>query len=145
MVSHDTRSAWPSPAVTGQDALQPPAVLVVDDNEDHRTMYAMYLRAAGFRVIEATDGTSAIGKARTLRPDAILLDLYMPGLNGWQTSRWLKTSVETLQIPIIAITGHAVESSLRQAMEAGCDHFIAKGGNPERVVQAIREVLSGER
>jgi two-component system, cell cycle response regulator DivK len=119
-----------------------PLVLIVDDNDDHRTMYAMYLQSAGFRVVEAADGTSAIGKARNIRPDVILLDLYMPGLNGWQACRWLKTSVETLRIPVIAITGHAVDSSRRQAVEAGCDRFITKGVDPKHVIAAIRDVLS---
>lgn len=118
-----------------------PLVLVADDNDDHRAMYAGYLQSAGFRVIEATDGTSAIGKARTMRPDVILLDLYMPGLNGWQACRWLKTSVETSRIPVIAFTGHAVDSSRQEAMEAGCDRFLVKGANPEHVVQVIRRLL----
>jgi two-component system cell cycle response regulator DivK len=116
-------------------------VLVVDDDDDHRTMYAMFLHSAGFRVIEAEDGTSAIGKARDMRPDVILLDVYMPGLNGWQACRWLKTNVETSRIPVVVFTGHAVESSRQEAMEAGCDRFITKGRDPQHVVQAIRDVL----
>ena len=118
-----------------------PLVLIVDDNEDHRTMYAMYLRSASFRVIEATDGTGAIDKARNMRPDVILLDLYMPGLNGWKACRLLKTSVETSRIPVIAFTAHAVDSSRQEALEAGCDRFLVKGANPEHVVQVIRRLL----
>jgi len=96
-----------------------PLVLIVDDNTDHRTVYAILLEAAGFRVIEASDGISAIGQARTMRPDVILMDLSMPGLNGWQACQWLKTSDETSRIPIIGLTGHAVEGAERKAMEAG--------------------------
>lgn len=124
-------------------AAYPPLILVVDDNDDHRTIYAMCLEAAGFRVVEAADGTSAIGKARTMCPNLILLDLYMPGLDGWQACRWLKTSVETSRIPIIVLTGHAVEQAERKAWEAGCDRFMTKGSDPDRVILAIREVLAG--
>jgi two-component system cell cycle response regulator DivK len=131
-------------AGAGRRSTYQPLVLVVDDNDDHRTMYAMYLKSAGFRVSEAVDGTSAIGKARNIRPDVILLDLYMPGLNGWQACRWLKSSAETIRIPVIAITGHAVESSRRAAIEAGCDRFIAKGVDPQHVIEAIRDVLTPE-
>jgi CheY-like chemotaxis protein len=120
----------------------PPLILIIDDNADHRESCAMYLRSVGLRVVAAADGTSGVGQARALRPDVILLDLYMPGLNGWQACRWLKTSVETATIPVIALTGHSVEQAGLEAMKAGCDRFVAKGSDPDRVVQVIREVLS---
>jgi two-component system cell cycle response regulator DivK len=120
-----------------------PLVLIVDDNDDQRTAYALFLEAVGFRVVEASDGISAIGQARTMRPDVILMDLSMPGLNGWQACQWLKTSDETSRIPIIGLTGHAVEGAERKTMEAGCDRFVIKGSDPQRVIQAIREVVAG--
>jgi two-component system cell cycle response regulator DivK len=120
-----------------------PLVLIVDDNDDHRTVYAIFLEAAGFRVIEASGGISGIGQARTMRPDVILMDLSMPGVNGWQACQWLKTSTETSRIPIIGLTGHAVEDAERKAMDAGCDRFVTKGSDPQRVIQAIREVVAG--
>jgi two-component system, cell cycle response regulator DivK len=120
-----------------------PLVLIVDDNDDQRTAYALFLEAAGFRVAEAAGGISAIGQARTLRPDVILMDLSMPDLNGWQACQWLKTSDETSRIPIVALTGHSVEGAERQAMEAGCDRFVTKGSDPQRVIQAVNEVLAG--
>jgi CheY-like chemotaxis protein len=101
----------------------------------------MYLRSVGLRVVAAADGTSGVGQARALRPDVILLDLYMPGVNGWQACRWLKRSVETANIPVIALTGHPVEQAGLEAMKAGFDRFVAKGSDPDRVVQVIREVL----
>jgi CheY-like chemotaxis protein len=123
-------------------AEQPPLILIIDDNADHSEIYALFLRSVGFRVVAAADGTSGVGQARALRPDVILLDLYMPGLNGWQACRWLKTSVETATIPVIALTGHSVEQAGLEAMKAGFDRFVAKGSDPDRVVQVIREVLS---
>jgi two-component system cell cycle response regulator DivK len=129
-----------------RDVAEPaPLILLIDDNDDHRSMYAMYLRSVGFRVLEAPDGTSGVGNARAHCPDAILLDLYMPGLNGWQACRWLKSSIETSRIPVIALTGHAVEQAGREAMmKAGCDRFVVKGVDPGRVVQVVREVLEGK-
>jgi CheY-like chemotaxis protein len=119
-----------------------PLVLVVDDNDDLRTMYAMYLQSSGFRVIEAPDGTTAIGKARARRPDVILLDLFMPGLNGWQACRWLKSTDDTANIPVIVLTAYGTISAEQEARAAGCDRFLVKGANPEHVVRAISDVLS---
>jgi CheY-like chemotaxis protein len=127
-----------SNAETAEDL---PLVLIVDDNDDHRVMLALYVRSAGFRVIEAIDGTSAVGKARRLRPNVILLDLNLPGLKGWQACQWLKSSLDTASIPVIAITGYDPERAEREATAAGCDRFIVKGTEPERVVQVIRDVL----
>jgi CheY-like chemotaxis protein len=120
-----------------------PLVLIVDDNDDHRDFYTAVLRSAGFGVIGAQDGFSGIHQARAMHPDVILMDLYMPGLDGWQACRSLKTSDETTRIPVIALTGLRFDEAEREAMNAGCDRFVGKGTDPERVVQAIREVLSG--
>ncbi len=78
-----------------------------------------------------------------MHPDVILMDLYMPGLDGWQACRSLKTSDETTRIPVIALTGLVFEEAEREALDAGCDRFVGKGTDPERVVQAVREVLAG--
>ncbi len=78
-----------------------------------------------------------------MRPDVILLDLYMPGLDGWQACRQLKTHVETTLIPVIALTGLVFEDALVEALESGCQRFFAKGADPERIVQTVREVLAG--
>lgn len=117
-------------------------VLVVDDDDDQRAMYAMVLEAAGYCVVESAHGTNAIAKAIGLRPDLILLDLSMPGLDGCQTCRWLKATPETSDIPVIMLTGHAVEQAEREALDAGCDRFLIKGSHPEPVIQAIREILA---
>jgi CheY-like chemotaxis protein len=117
-------------------------VLVVDDDDDQRAMYAMVLEAAGYRVVESAHGTNAIAKAIGLRPDLILLDLSMPGLDGCQTCRWLKATPETSGIPVIMLTGHAFQHAEREALDAGCDRFLIKGSHPEPVIQAIREILA---
>jgi CheY-like chemotaxis protein len=117
-------------------------VLIVDDNEDQRDIYTTFLRLAGFRVIGAPDGTSGIRQARTMRPDVIIMDLYMPGLDGWQACRSLKASRETTGIPVIALTALVFEEAKQEAIGAGCDRFVAKGTDPEGLVRTIREVLT---
>ena len=97
-----------------------PLVLVVDDYQDAREMYAEYLKASGFRVAEARTGIEAVAKARELQPDCILMDLSLPGIDGWEATRQLKADKSTTHIPVIAITGHASELASRDAHAAGC-------------------------
>lgn len=119
-----------------------PLVLIVDDNDEHRSMYNTILQWAGFRVIEASDGPSGISQARIMRPDVILMDLYMPGLDGWEACRSLKANIETTRIPIIALTALVFDEAKQEAIDAGCERFVSKGVHPERILQTIREVLA---
>jgi CheY-like chemotaxis protein len=119
-----------------------PLVLIVDDNDEHRSMYTTFLRLAGFRVIGARDGHTGISRAHALRPDVILMDLYMPGLDGWQACRQLKTDVETARIPVIALTGLGFDEAKVEAIEAGFIRFVGKGSDLDGVIQTIREVLA---
>jgi len=83
-----------------------PLVLVVDDYKDAREMYSEYLKASGFRVVEAGTGVEAVAKAHALQPNCILMDLSLPGIDGWEATRQLKSDGNTAHIPIVAITGH---------------------------------------
>ena len=85
-----------------------PLILVVDDYQDAREMYAEYLQYSGFRVAEAKNGNEAVAQARSLKPDLILMDLSLPGMDGWEATRVLKADEETRHIPIVALTGHAL-------------------------------------
>jgi two-component system, cell cycle response regulator DivK len=120
-----------------------PFVLVVDDMRDNREMYMEYLRFAGFRVAGAADGEAAIEAARTLRPSVILMDLSLPGIDGWEATRVLKADRETRHIHIVAVTGHAEPTCRARAMEVGCDLFIAKPSLPEEIAQHIVRLLDG--
>ena len=84
---------------------QGPLILVVDDYEDAREMYAEYLRFCGFRVAEARNGNEALEQAFTLMPDLILMDLSLPGMDGWEATRQLKADERTRNIPVVALTG----------------------------------------
>jgi two-component system cell cycle response regulator DivK len=119
-----------------------PMVLVVDDYQDAREMYAQYLRAAGFRVEEARTGIEAVAKARELQPDCILMDLSLPGIDGWEATRQLKADGTTKHIPVVAITGHASELASRDARAAGCASFVLKPALPDAVLGELRKVLA---
>jgi CheY-like chemotaxis protein len=119
-----------------------PLVLVVDDYDDAREMYAESLLVSGFRVAEAADGAQAIELARTLAPDVILMDLSLPGVDGWEATRRLKADARTRHIPVIALTGHALSSALDTAREAGCDRFVVKPALPDVIIAEVRMAIS---
>ena len=120
-----------------------PIVLVVDDFADNREMYTQFLEFSGFRVAEAQNGHEALAQAFQLTPDLIVMDLSLPGLDGWEATRRLKADDRTRGIPIIALTGHALAGHSKGAMDAGCDAFIIKPCLPERLMEEIKSMLKG--
>lgn len=119
----------------------PPLVLVVDDYRDAREMYAEYLMACGFRVAEAANGVDALTQAGVMRPDVILMDLSLPGMDGWEATRRLKANRRTRHIPVVAITGHSGTGASEAARTAGCAAFVLKPALPDQVVAEIRKAL----
>jgi len=117
-------------------------VLIVDDFEDNRQMYAEFLTYSGYQVLEATDGAEAVAKAKELAPDLVVMDLSLPVMDGWEATRRLKGDPTTRHIPILALTGHSFDGHSQEARDAGCDGFLAKPCLPERLLQAIRQMLS---
>jgi two-component system cell cycle response regulator DivK len=120
---------------------QGPLILVVDDYEDAREMYAEYLRFCGFRVAEARNGNEALEQAFALMPDLILMDLSLPGMDGWEATRQLKADERTRQIPVVALTGHALAGASEGARRAGCDSFVTKPCLPDDLVVEVRRML----
>jgi CheY-like chemotaxis protein len=118
-----------------------PLVLVVDDYQDAREMYAEYLAYSGFRVAEASNGIEALEKAFELLPDVILMDLSLPGMDGWAATRRLKTDERTRRIPVVALTGHALAGASESARQAGCDAFVTKPCLPDELVVQVRRML----
>jgi CheY-like chemotaxis protein len=118
-----------------------PLILVVDDYQDAREMYAEYLQYSGFRVAEAKNGNEAVAQARSLRPDLILMDLSLPGMDGWEATRVLKADEDTKDIPIVALTGHALAGASEGARKAGCDSFVTKPCLPDDLVVEVRRML----
>ena len=119
-----------------------PQVLVVDDNEDTRAMYAALLAGAGFAVRTAANGEEAIAAAED-RPAAIVMDLAMPGLNGWEATRRLKTGTRTSDIPVIVLTAHDLDHYRDVAVAAGCDAFLSKPCAIDDLVAEIRRQIDG--
>ena len=119
-----------------------PLILVVDDYQDAREMYAEYLQFSGFRVAEARNGNEAVEKAFELRPDLILMDLSLPGKDGWEATRELKSDERTRHIPVVALTGHALAGASEGAKRAGCDSFVTKPCLPDDLVVEVRRMLS---
>ena len=116
-------------------------VLVVDDYDDAREMYAEYLEFRGFKVETAASGAEALQKAEDAQPDLILMDLSLPGIDGWEATRRLKSSADTKNIPVVALSGHALTGSSESAKAAGCDDFLAKPCLPKDVEDRIRQML----
>ncbi len=119
-----------------------PLVLVVEDYQDAREMYAAYLTFSGYRVAEATNGVEAIEKTVQLMPDIILMDLALPRMDGWEATRRLKLDERTKHIPIVALTGHALAGHAEGARQAGCDAFVTKPCLPDALVAEIQRMLS---
>jgi len=119
-----------------------PLILVVDDYQDAREMYAEYLQFSGFRVAEARNGNEAVDQAFALRPDLILMDLSLPGKDGLEATRELKADERTRHIPIVALTGHALAGASDGAKKAGCDSFVTKPCLPDDLVVEVRRMLN---
>jgi two-component system, cell cycle response regulator DivK len=120
-------------------------VLLVDDYPDNRDIYVQFLTYSGMRVEEAENGHQALDKAFELHPDVIVMDLSLPGLDGWEATRRLKDDPRTRDIPVIALTGHALAGHSKGALDAGCDLFITKPCLPERLLDEIRAILETAR
>ena len=120
---------------------QQPLVLVVDDFQDNREMYAEFLAYQGFRVIQAANGVEALDQAFTNRPDIIIMDLSLPVMDGWEATRRLKADQRTASIPVVALTGHALAGISEGAKKAGCDAFVTKPCLPEDLVREIKKIL----
>jgi two-component system, cell cycle response regulator DivK len=118
-----------------------PRVLLVDDYPDAREMYAEYLEFSGFEVVEAENGMEALQRAVEASPDIILMDLSLPVMDGWEATRRLKADKRTAQIPVVALTGHALAGISEGAKKAGCDAFVTKPCLPEDLVKEIRKIL----
>lgn len=119
-----------------------PLVLVVEDYQDAREMYAAYLQFSGYRVAEATNGLEAIEQAKAVMPDIILMDLALPKMDGWEATRRLKMDETTRHIPIVALTGHALAGHAEGARQAGCDSFVTKPCLPDALVAEIKRMLA---
>ena len=120
-----------------------PLVLIVDDDLGTRVMYRDHLSQSGFRTADAHNGYQALEKAQQLHPHAVLTDLAVPGLDGFEFCRALQQSDETKNIPIIAITGHSEYLDQPDRFRhAGISHVLIKPCDPDVIVRELRRLLA---
>jgi CheY-like chemotaxis protein len=118
-----------------------PLVLVVDDVADGREIVGEYLKLGGYDTASASDGLEAVQKAKDLLPDVVLMDVWLPKMDGLEATRRLRQDERTRDIPIIALTAHSLASARDKALEAGCDAVITKPFVPEDVEREIARQL----
>ena len=116
-------------------------ILLVEDNEMNRDMLSRRLMKRGYEVVIAVEGEQGVALARTDSPDIVLMDMSLPVLDGWEATRRLKSDPATRQIPIIALTAHAMAGDREKAREAGCDDFDTKPVELPRLLSKIEGLL----
>ena len=119
-------------------------VLLVEDNEMNRDMLSRRLRKKGFEVDMATDGAQGVEMARSGGYDIVLMDMSLPVMDGWEATRRLRAEPETRDVPIIALTAHAMAGDRDKAMDAGCNDYDTKPVEIERLLLKMTTLLSGE-
>ena len=116
-------------------------ILYVEDNEDNIYMLTRRLKKKGFEIVIANDGKEGVSKAKTEKPDLILMDLSLPELDGWEATRLIKADQQTSQIPVIALSAHAMKEDMDKALEAGCDDYDTKPVDIKRLLEKISKFL----
>jgi two-component system cell cycle response regulator DivK len=117
-------------------------ILVVEDQEDNRRIMRDLLSSVGYEVIEAVTGEEGVAAAETHRPDLILMDIQLPGLDGYEATRQIKANPELEHIPIIVVTSYALSGDDVKAFEAGCNAYVSKPFSPRELLAKIREYVS---
>jgi two-component system, cell cycle response regulator DivK len=127
--------------MTGGNTMNQGRILVVDDNPVNLKLAQMTLRLAGYEVGGATDGTEAMAATADFRPDLILMDIQLPGLDGYEATRRIKSDPALRHIPIIAVTSYALSGDDQKALAAGCDAYVTKPFSPRALLGKVREYL----
>lgn len=117
-------------------------ILLVEDNEMNRDMLSRRLARKGFAVVSAIDGLQGVELASSEAPDLILMDMSLPGIDGWEATRRIKRAEQTRATPVIALTAHAMSGDRERALEAGCDDYDTKPIDLERLLGKIQSLLA---
>lgn len=120
-----------------------PKILLVEDNEMNRDMLSRRLARSGFEIAIAADGRQGVEMASAENPDIILMDISLPGIDGWEATRQVKANPATRGIPVIALTAHAMRDDRANALGAGCDDFDTKPVDLPRLLAKINQLLAG--
>jgi two-component system cell cycle response regulator DivK len=120
-------------------------VLVIEDHEDNRRILRDLLTSAGYEPIEAVTGEEGVALAETHRPDLILMDIQLPGLDGYEATRRIKANPALRHIPVIAVTSYALSGDDVKARAAGCDAYVTKPFSPRALLAKVREYLPARK
>jgi two-component system, cell cycle response regulator DivK len=118
-------------------------LLLVEDNEMNRDMLSRRLARRGYEIVVAIDGSQGLAEATRHLPDLIIMDMSLPVLDGWESTRALKEQPETRSIPVLALTAHAMAGERERALEAGCNDYDTKPVDFTRLLGKIETLLSG--
>jgi len=133
----------PSPFVVDRRVLpRPQRVLVVDDSADVRELWTMWLQFWGFAVEQASNGLDAVKKARTFQPHLVLMDLWMPVVDGLAATETLKADPHMKDVPVLALSADTFSPARERALQAGAECFLPKPINPDTLLEAIRGSLA---
>ena len=116
-------------------------ILAVDDQEDNRRILRDLLTMAGYEVIEAVTGEDAVTLALAQRPDLILMDIQLPGIDGYEATRRVKANPALRAIPVIVVTSYALSGDEQKALAAGADGYVSKPFSPRALLAKVREFL----
>lgn len=116
-------------------------ILIIEDSKFNQRLLEAVLRPHGYRLLLAEDGETGVQMARSERPDLILMDVLLPGIDGYEATRHLRANPETRRLVIVALTASASNEQQEQALEAGCDGYIAKPIDTRAFPQQIRQFL----
>ena len=116
-------------------------ILLVEDNEMNRDMLSRRLQKQGYEVVLAENGEDGVTKAQTESPALIIMDMSLPGIDGWEATRRLKATPQTQNIPVIALTAHAMSDDRAKALAAGCDDFDTKPVDLPRLLSKMHALL----
>jgi two-component system cell cycle response regulator DivK len=116
-------------------------ILIVEDQEDNRQIMQDLLESAGYEVIIAVNGHEGVAKAQSDNPDLVLMDIQLPGLDGYEAARRIREAGAAGKMPIIAVTSYALGDDRRKALEAGCDDYVAKPVSPRDLLSKVRSYV----
>jgi two-component system, cell cycle response regulator DivK len=130
-------------SATGTDEAEPlttrPFVLIVDDFDDNRALYASFFSDEGYRTAEASNGADAVAVVAVEKPDVVIMDLSMPVMDGWEATRLIKSNPRTKDVVIIVLTGFTAPDERQRALAAGADDFCTKPCDPRSLHALVRK------
>ena len=118
-----------------------PVILVVEDNDDNRQLVLKILGRRGYEVVGVVDGNEALARLNTVNPDLILMDINLPGMDGYEVTRRIRQQEKFATLPIVALTAHAMVGDEEKSLEAGCDAYISKPINVRTFPETIAAIL----